>query len=81
MAVIVHLIICRRVVRGFFVAVTIKMMTTFLLDNIILQNLTVLDPESQHQFSPSSGVVMKLFFKIYVISCLFYYNWIQKSQK
>lgn len=41
-------------VRDFFVAVTAKMMTAFPLDNIILQSLTVLDPESRHQFSPNS---------------------------
>ncbi|CAM4733382.1 unnamed protein product [Leuciscus chuanchicus] len=44
-----------KAVRDFFVAVTTKMMTEFPLDNIILQNLTVLDPESRHQFSPNSG--------------------------
>ncbi|XP_061885006.1 uncharacterized protein LOC133635755 [Entelurus aequoreus] len=45
-----------KAVRDFFVAVTTKMMTTFPLDNIILQNLTVLDPESRHRFSPNSVI-------------------------
>ncbi|XP_061784362.1 uncharacterized protein [Nerophis lumbriciformis] len=45
-----------KAVRDFFVAVTTKMMTAFPLDNIILQNLTVLDPESRHRFSPNSVI-------------------------
>ncbi|XP_061838153.1 zinc finger protein 862-like isoform X1 [Nerophis lumbriciformis] len=45
-----------KAVRDFFVAVTTNMMTAFPLDNIILQNLTVLDPESRHQFSPNSVI-------------------------
>ncbi|XP_061738203.1 uncharacterized protein LOC133539903 [Nerophis ophidion] len=43
-----------KAVRDFFVAVTTNMMTSFPLDNIILQNMTVLDPESRHQFAPNS---------------------------
>ncbi|KAJ4927964.1 hypothetical protein JOQ06_015764 [Pogonophryne albipinna] len=43
-------------VRGFCVAVTTKMLRVFPLDNIVLQNLIVLDPESRHKFTPSSVV-------------------------
>ncbi|KAK1895985.1 Protein FAM200B [Dissostichus eleginoides] len=43
-------------VRGFFVAVTTKMLRVFPLDKIVLQNLIVLDPESRHKFTPSSVV-------------------------
>ena len=49
---------CHRAVRDFFVAVTTKMMSAFPLDNIMLQNLTALDPASRHQFAPKSGMVI-----------------------
>ncbi|CAL8327697.1 unnamed protein product [Gadus morhua 'NCC'] len=45
-----------KAVRDFFVAVTTKMMSAFPLDNIMLQNLTALDPASRHQFAPKSVI-------------------------
>ncbi|KAJ8333719.1 hypothetical protein SKAU_G00410380 [Synaphobranchus kaupii] len=43
-------------VRGFFVAVTSKMLKVFPLDNTVLQNLYVLDPELRYTFTPSSVI-------------------------